>query len=123
MYNYHDARIDGDTMEKTSQIIRKAKKRRSSRPSWTKDQELKYKEFLTQLEEKGFTVRREELKRGHCWKVVSGTCRSESNHFIFVDSRLAPPEQIAFLESKVRDLDHEEAQEPLMRESVMGEAV
>lgn len=105
-------------MEKTSQIIRKAKKRRSSRPSWTKDQEQKYKDFITQLEEKGFTVRREELKRGHCWKVVSGTCRSESNHFIFVDSRLAPPEQIAFLESKLRDLCVEHPQEPMMKEAV-----
>jgi len=94
-------------MEKTSQIIRKAKKRRSKKPSWTKEQEQSYKEVSANLAEKGFTVRREELKRGHCWKVISGTCRSQEEHFIFVDSRLAPPEQIAFLQSKLLDLNVE----------------
>jgi hypothetical protein len=94
-------------MEKTSQIIRRAKKRRSKKPSWTKEQEQRYKEVSATLEGQGFTVRREELKRGHCWKVISGTCRSQSEHFIFVDSRLAPPEQIAFLQSKLLDVSAE----------------
>ena len=59
--------------------------------------------MVAQLEQLGFTVRREELKRGHCWKVVSGSCRSLTQRFIFVDSRLAPQEQLSFLEATVLD--------------------
>ncbi len=92
-------------MTRTSQIIRKAKRRKSSRPTWTKEQEQRYRELLAQLEVHGYIVRREELKRGHCWKVVSGACRSLSQHFVFVDSRLAPQDQVAFLESKLLDIE------------------
>jgi len=88
-------------------IIRKAKKRKSFKPAWTKDQDLRYKEMVAQLEQLGFTVRREELKRGHCWKVVSGSCRSLSQRFIFVDSRLAPQDQLSFLEAKILDVKAE----------------
>jgi hypothetical protein len=88
-----------------SQIIRRAKKRKSSRPTWSKEQEHRYKELLVQLESKGFIVRREELKRGHCWKVVSGSCRSFSHHYVFVDSRLAPQDQISFLESTLAEVE------------------
>lgn len=90
-------------VDRTSQIIRKAKKRKSLRPSWTKEQDGRYRDLVTQLESKGFQVRREELKRGHCWKVVSGSCRSQSQKFIFVDSRLSPQEQISFLEAQLVD--------------------
>jgi len=88
-------------------IIRKAKKRKSFKPAWTKDQDVRYKEMVAQLEQLGFTVRREELKRGHCWKVVSGACRSLSQRFIFVDSRLAPQDQLSFLEAKILDVKAE----------------
>ena len=56
-------------MKVPSQIIRKAKRKKSSRPTWSKEQETRYKELFAQLETMGFVVRREELKRGHCWKV------------------------------------------------------
>ncbi len=49
-------------------------------------------------------MRREELKRGHCWRAVSGACRSMSQRIVFVDSRLSPSEQVAFLGMKVREL-------------------
>lgn len=94
-------------MNRASLIIRKAKKRKSFKPAWTKDQDLRYKEMVAQLEQLGFTVRREELKRGHCWKVVSGSCRSLSQRFIFVDSRLAPQDQLSFLEAKILDVKAE----------------
>jgi hypothetical protein len=94
-------------VNRTSLIIRKAKKRKSFKPAWTKDQDAKYKEMVAQLEQLGFTVRREELKRGHCWKVVSGSCRSLTQRFIFVDSRLAPQEQLSFLEATVLDVKTE----------------
>jgi len=94
-------------VNRASLIIRKAKKRKSFKPAWTKDQDLRYKEMVAQLEQLGFTVRREELKRGHCWKVVSGSCRSLSQRFIFVDSRLAPQDQLSFLEAKILDVKAE----------------
>ncbi len=88
-------------MNRASQIIRKAKKRKSFRPSWTKEQDAKYKALVGELEAKGYQVRREELKRGHCWKVISGVCRSLTQKMIFVDSRLAPQEQLSFLEAQL----------------------
>jgi hypothetical protein len=91
-------------VNRASLIIRKAKKRKSFKPAWTKEQDVKYKDMVSQLEQLGFTVRREELKRGHCWKVVSGSCRSLTQRFIFVDSRLAPQEQLAFLEATILDV-------------------
>jgi hypothetical protein len=91
-------------VNRASLIIRKAKKRKSFKPAWTKDQDAKYKEMVAQLEQLGFAVRREELKRGHCWKVISGSCRSLTQRFIFVDSRLAPQEQLSFLEAKILDV-------------------
>lgn len=89
----------------TGQIVRRAKKRSSSRPTWSKEHEQRYKELLALLEGRGFIVRREELKRGHCWKVVSGSCRSLSHHYVFVDSRLSPQDQISFLQATLADLD------------------
>ena len=91
-------------MVQASQIIRRAKKKKSCRPTWSKEQDQRYKDLIIQLGEKGFEVRREELKRGHCWKVISGSCRSLSNHYVFVDSRLAPQDQISFLEATLADV-------------------
>jgi hypothetical protein len=88
----------GEESLKPSIIIsRKNKKRKSSRPAWSKEQENRYRELVSTLEQAGFHVRREELKRGHCWRAVSGSCRSMTERFVFVDSRLSPDEQIAFL--------------------------
>lgn len=91
-------------MNRTSQIIRKATRRKNMRPAWTKEQEDRYRSLLADLENLGFVVRREELKRGHCWKVVSGSCRSLGQNFIFVDSRLPPQEQVGFLEAKLVEM-------------------
>jgi hypothetical protein len=86
-------------------MIKKVKRKKSSRPAWTDLQTARYKELVGKLEGVGFVVRREELKRGHCWKVLSGVCRSLTQRFIFVDSRLNPDEQIAFLASKMADIE------------------
>lgn len=91
-------------MDAPSKIIRKVKRRKSSRPTWSKEQEARYRELSEQLEGMGFVVRREELKRGHCWKVLSGSCRSLSQQLVFVDSRLSPDDQIAFLATKIADV-------------------
>ena len=91
-------------VKRLTDVIRRAKRKRASRPSWSKAQEDTYKECVSVLETAGYLVRREELKRGHCWKVVSGSCRSQSHRYVFVDSRLSANEQIAFLSAKVNDL-------------------
>ncbi len=97
-------------MNRASAIIRRAKKRKAIRPAWTQDQEYRYKTLVAQLESQGFLVRREELKRGHCWKVISGSCRSLSQKLVFVDSRLAPNDQIGFLEATIAEIEDSVAQ-------------
>ncbi len=90
-------------MKPLAPMIRKLKRKKSSRPTWSDSQSARYKELVGQLEQLGFVVRREELKRGHCWKVLSGACRSLAQRYIFVDSRLSPEEQVAFLSTKVSE--------------------
>jgi hypothetical protein len=87
------------------QIIKKSRKKRTLRPSWTADQERRYKELVVQLEAAGVKVRREELKRGHCWKAQSGACRSLGDHFVFIDSRLSADDQVAFLAAQAREVE------------------
>jgi hypothetical protein len=94
-----------DDLKPSVVIARKTKKRRSLRPSWSKEQENRYRELVSTLEQAGLNVRREELKRGHCWRAVSGSCRSMTERFVFVDSRLSPDEQIAFLGLQVGELN------------------
>lgn len=89
-------------------MIKKGKRKKSSRPTWTELQTARYKELVGKLEGLGFVVRREELKRGHCWKVLSGMCRSLTQRFIFVDSRLNPEEQVSFLSAKMADIESSE---------------
>lgn len=99
-------------------IIKKAKRKKSLRPSWSDTQTARYKELVAQLEQLGYVTRREELKRGHCWKVLSGACRSLSQRLIFVDSRLSPDEQIAFLSVKLSDVRLETPADPSLALSV-----
>lgn len=87
------------------QIIKKSKKKRTLRASWTPAQERRYKELVVQLEAAGVKVRREELKRGHCWKAQSGACRSLGDRFVFIDSRLSADDQVAFLAAQVREAE------------------
>lgn len=56
---------------------------------------------MAQLESEGVKVRREELKRGHCWKAQSGACRSLGDRYVFVDSRLSADDQVAFLAAQI----------------------
>jgi len=53
------------------------------------------------LDSAGFRVRREKLKQGHGWRVVSGSCSTPEQRMIFLDSRLSQDDQIAFLSSKL----------------------
>lgn len=87
------------------QIIKKSKKKRTLRAAWSAEQERRYKELVLQLEAAGVKVRREELKRGHCWKAQSGACRSLGNRFVFIDSRLSADDQVAFLAAQAREVE------------------
>lgn len=96
-------------MKPSIPMIKKLKRKKSSRPAWSESQTARYKELVSKLEGLGYVVRREELKRGHCWKVLSGVCRSLTQKFIFIDSRLNPDEQVAFLSAKLTDIELSDA--------------
>jgi hypothetical protein len=53
----------------------------------------------------GYRVRREELKRGPGWKVVSGSCQAAGVKMIFVDRHMTLDDQLAFLLTKARQLE------------------
>jgi hypothetical protein len=95
----------GVSVKSSVPMIKKLKRKKSSRPAWSESQTARYKELVGKLEGLGFVVRREELKRGHCWKVLSGVCRSLTQKFVFIDSRLNPDEQVAFLGAKLTDIE------------------
>lgn len=68
----------------------------------------KKEELISSLSERlagaGYKVRRESLKRGPGWKVVSGSCVARGERLIFVDRRMSQDEQVAFLRLKLRAL-------------------
>lgn len=45
----------------------------------------------------GYTIRKEELKRGFGWKAVSGSCRILDDRIIFVDRKMTLEDQVGFL--------------------------
>lgn len=57
------------------------------------------------LTDSGYSVRREPLKRGIGWKVVSGSCRLKDDSLIFIDRQMAQEDQVAFLVSKIVSLE------------------
>jgi hypothetical protein len=86
-------------------FVMAVKKRKSA----VRDQkkESVYKGLALELAEHGYTVRREKLKQGSGWKVMSGQCTLESQSLIFVDSRMTQDDQIAFLQAKLATLKPE----------------
>ena len=87
---------------KQPKILKNYKRtQRTARPDSKKEGVLK--QLVGICAKKGWVVRREQLKRGHGWKVVSGTCRKAEERLIFVDRRLSQDDQIAFLVGKLRE--------------------
>ncbi|MBN8548416.1 MAG: hypothetical protein J0M12_03755 [Deltaproteobacteria bacterium] len=70
-----------------------------------------FKELSEQLAQRGFTVRREKLKQGYGWKVVSGACQALGQRLIFVDQRMTQDDQISFLQARLLTLDSAPATE------------
>jgi len=66
--------------------------------------ETLFKSLCAKFEAAGLTVRREKLKQGPGWKVVSGACRANNQRLVFVDPRLAQDDQILFLRSRAKTL-------------------
>ena len=58
-------------------------------------------ELANVLTNAGYEVRREKLKQGYGWKVLSGACQLEEKELIFVDRKLPQDEQISFLIGKL----------------------
>lgn len=56
------------------------------------------------LEQEGYTVRREELKRGLGWRASSGVCRTVESKLVFVDRRATLTEQSSFLVETLRSV-------------------
>ncbi len=63
-----------------------------------------FKGLACALDRAGFVVRREKLKAGPGWRVVSGSCRAETQKLIFVDPRLPQDDQIIFLRARAASL-------------------
>ena len=59
-----------------------------------------FKELADIAVSKGFTVKRENLKQGIGWKVMSGYCRFKEDRLIYVDRKLPQTDQISFLFNK-----------------------
>ena len=80
---------------KPIKIIKNKPKRRTL-PVDSKKENI-IKELGGLLETRGFLVRREHLKQGIGFKVMSGTCRANDRRLILLDRRLPQNEQISFL--------------------------
>jgi hypothetical protein len=91
--------------KQSKQIIKKA--------AWDHQKDSIFKELSAIMTGLGYEVRREELKQGHGWKVMSGSCRFEDQRLIFVDKKLPQDEQIGFLIGKILALNTELPQEKL----------
>ncbi len=86
---------------------RKAKKIKLVRDP---EKEKLFRELSEQLAQRGYTVRREKLKQGFGWKVVSGACQALGQRMVFVDQRLSQDDQISFLRSRLLAVESSEAQ-------------
>lgn len=79
------------------------KKPQTNRPDPQK--ESVFNELSTLLKDAGYVVRREKLKQGPGWKVVSGACEALDQRLIFVDRRMDQDDQILFLANKISKLN------------------
>ena len=74
------------------------------------EKECVLKGLSAALQGAGYAVRREKLKRGPGWRVVSGMCRALDQNaapqrLIFVDRALSQDDQISFLVGRINDLE------------------
>ncbi len=92
-------------------IIKNKKRRQTVTPDPKKESVIK--ELASLAESKGFSVKRENLKQGIGWKVMSGVCRFNDDRLIFVDRKLSQSDQISFLLNKCLSIGLQENSEEL----------
>ncbi len=80
---------------------RKSLKKVVRKSTWDPQKDSIFKELSGLLLSAGISVRREDLKQGHGWRVMSGSCRVEGTPYIFVDKKLSQDDQITFLAQKI----------------------
>jgi len=90
-------------------VVRRSEKRLKP-VSKDPQKECIFKGLSDLLGSAGFAVRREKLKRGPGWRVVSGMCRAVDKNarvqrLIFVDRALSQDDQIAFLLGRIAELN------------------
>lgn len=83
---------------KNIKIIKNRKRRQYISTDPKKESVIK--ELAQLAEGRGYSVKRENLKQGIGWKVMSGTCRLNDQKLIFVDRKLSQSDQITFLFTK-----------------------
>ena len=91
--------------------VLRPKKRKVATRDYKK--EAVFRKLSQILTDGGITVRREKLKRGHGWRVMSGSCKFEQEDLLFVDQRLSQDDQINLLISKLAGLKLDIAPETL----------
>ncbi len=88
-YNFHVNSIKIIKNKKRKQVVQNDPKKESV-----------IKELAVLAESYGFSVKRENLKQGIGWKVMSGSCRFNEQKLIYVDRKLPQTDQISFLFNK-----------------------
>ena len=74
---------------------------------------LQVKSIASVFKNYGYSVRRENLSRGHSFKVKSGGCLLAGEKLIFVDKRLPFDNQISLLVDYVKELNLNLSEEEL----------
>ncbi|MCB0332518.1 MAG: hypothetical protein KDD55_03395 [Bdellovibrionales bacterium] len=91
------------------EIIKGKKKRQAPKRDSKKD--TVFRTLATFLRDADCEVRRERLKQGAGWRVMSGSCQAFDKKLVFVDSRLDQDEQITFLITRIVELGLELTEE------------
>ena len=108
--------------------VKKTKGSQNKAVPHSAEKEGVFKELIGIVSSAGYQVRREKLKQGYGWKVISGFCRLEERKLIFVDQRLPQDEQIAFLVQRIKSAGISVADEamaglpPRIQKMLQGEA-
>lgn len=95
----------------------KLRGKRRARPAARPDakKESLFKLLSSLLSQHGYQVRREELRRGAGFRVVSGACRAHGTPMVFVDRFLSQDDQLTFLASKIAEFGVEVPEEQLLQ--------
>ncbi len=94
-------------------IIKKRKKKTNNAlKKRDPEKERTFSALATILASRDYIVRREKLKQGLGWKVISGECQHNDKRLVFVDNKLSQDEQIEFLLSviveNINNIDNKE---------------